>query len=142
MSTIKTPIRITEANAAAIEAALKAVNGKAEAHAYTAFGEIEALAEAAEARLEALGLPKTQRTGALWTETSGSAVSNSYAKKAFHRAATIVQLQRRPSGWFLVSAFATTIGASGGGKGGLILSAEQDAEAVRRLRASYSVKPA
>jgi len=142
MSTIKTPIRIIEANSAAIEAALKAVNGRAEAHAYTAFGEIEILAETAEARLEALGLPKTRRTGALWTETSGSAVSSSYAKKAFGRAATRVRLQRRPSGWYLVGTVATTIGASGGGKGELILSAEQDAEAVRRLRAGYSVKAA
>ena len=140
MSTIKTPIRITEANAAAIEAALKAVNGKAEAHAYTTFGEIDSLAAAAEAKLEALGLPKSShRCGALWTETSGSAVSNSYAKKAFGRAATRVRLQRRPSGWYLVGAVATTIGASGGGKGELILSAEQDAEAVRRLRAGYYV---
>ena len=135
-----TPIKITEANAAAIEAALKAVNGEAEAHAYTAFGEIEALAEAAEARLEALGLPKALRVGAQWRETSGAAVANAYAKKAFYRAATIVRLQRRPSGWLMLSAYATTIGASGGGKGELILTAGQDAEAVRRLRAGYGVK--
>jgi len=142
MSAIKTTIRITEANAAAIEMALKAVNGRATTHAYTHYSEIEALAAAAEAKLEAIGLPKAQRANAQWEETSGSAVSNSYAKKAFSRAATIVRLQRRPSGWLLLSASATTIGASGGGKGVLILNAEQDAEAVRRLRAGYSVMAA
>ena len=139
MQAIKTPARITEANAAAIEAALKAINGRSTTHTYTTFTEIESLAAAAEAKLEALGLPKTQRAGAAWNETSGSAVSSSYAKKAFGRAATSVRLERRPSGWYLVGATATTIGASGGGKGRLILAAEQDAEAVRRLRAGYSV---
>ena len=138
----KTPIRITKSTAAAIEAALKAVNGRAESHAYSLFSEIEALAETAEARLEALGLPKSRRAGAQWAEISGAAVSNSYAKKAFHRAATSVRLIRRASGWYLQSASATTIGAGGGGKGSLVLTAEQDAEAVRRLRAGYSVMAA
>ena len=142
MSTTKTPIRITESNAAAIESLLKAVNGRAAEHAYTRYSEIENLTAAAEAKLEALGLPKARRAGAQLAEISGAEVSNSYAKKAFHRAATSVRLERRPSGWYLVCATATTIGASGGGKGSLILTAEQDAEAVRRLRAGYSVKAA
>jgi hypothetical protein len=133
-----TPIKITEANAAAIEAALKNANGRAEAHAYTAFAEIEALAETAESKLESLGLPKAQRAGAVWVETSGGAVANAYAKKGFSRSATSARLERRASGWYLVSAAAATIYASGGGNGLLILTAKQDAEAVRRLRAGYS----
>lgn len=134
------PIRITKSNAAAIEAALKDVNGRAEAHVYSTYGEIEALAKEAEARLESLGLPKaTHRSGSRWIETSGGAVANSYAKKGLSRTATRVTLSRRPTGWFLWSAEVAMIGASGGGKGALILTIEQDAEAVRRLRASYSV---
>ena len=139
---MKTPIRITKANIEAIEGALKAANGRATLHAYTTFVEIEATAFAAEAKLEALGLPKAQRAGAQWSEISGSAVAASYAKRAFHRAATSVRLERRSGGWCLVSAIATMIGASGGGKGTLTLTAEQDAEAVCRLRAGYSVMAA
>jgi hypothetical protein len=136
---MKNPIRITEANADAIEAALKAVNGRTETWAYTAFIEIENLSKTAEAHLEALGLPKAQRAGARWVETSGCAVANSCAKNGSSRAATRVTLERRAIGWFLLYACATTISAGGGGKGALILTAKQDAEAVRRLRASYSV---
>ena len=79
---MKKPIQITEKNAAAIEAALAEVNGRAGAHAYTSFSEIEQLAKAAEARLSALGILKKNAQGARWTETSGSEVSNAYAKKS------------------------------------------------------------
>ena len=72
-------------------------------------------------------------------ETSGGAVASCYVKKGFSRAATRVTLERRATGWLLASASATAVGASGGGKGALILTIEQDAEAVRLLRASYSV---
>ncbi len=133
------PIKITEENSAAIEAALKAVNGRACQHAYTAYLDLEVMAEAAEKRLEKMGLPKSRRSGAAWSETSGAAVSNSYAKKGFSRPATSVRLERRSSAWYLVSAIATTIGQQGGGAGRLILTKAQDEEVVRNLRESYSV---
>ena len=57
------PIKITAENAAAIEAALKEVNGRAYQHAYTSLGEVEALAKTAEKRLESMGLPKAMCAG-------------------------------------------------------------------------------
>lgn len=42
---MKKPIQITEKNAAAIEAALAEVNGRAEAHTYTSFSEMRAALE-------------------------------------------------------------------------------------------------
>ncbi len=136
------PIKITTDNAAAIEAALKAVNGKALQHAYAVAYEIEGLAEDAEKQLESLGLPKSGRVGASWTQTSGGKVSNSYAKKCHSRTATAVRLERRSTGWFLIEAKKVEVGQSGGGAGLLTLTQAQADDATRRFRARFAVKAA
>ena len=57
-------IKITEANATAIEAALSEANGRSEAHAYTTYGEIECLVSEAERELCGLLYKSmTKRTG-------------------------------------------------------------------------------
>ena len=133
-------IKITAANAAAIEAALKAVNGTAYQHAYTSFAEVEHLVEIANERLAALNLPKGMHKGAKLMKTSGAAVAKAYAKKSFNgRAATTVVIERRSSDWFMVAASKTTVHEGGGGKSSLFLTEAQDAEVIRRTRESYSV---
>ena len=136
---MKKPIQITEKNAAAIEAALAEVNGRAEAHAYTSFSEIEQLAKAAEARLSALGILKKNAQGARWTETSGSEVSNAYAKKSRSRTATTVRLERKSAGWYLVQANKTEIWQQGGGAGRIALTPAQAEQAIASFRAGFSI---
>ena len=128
-------IKITEANAAAIEAALKQVNGRAEQHAYTTFGEIENLAAAAEKKL--LGLVfKKDAAGASYRETSGGKVPNSYKQS---RNATSVTLIRKSAGWYLASATATTVWGDGGGNGSLTLTQEQAEAAVAIFKKQFRV---
>lgn len=134
-------IKITADNAATIEAALAEVNGKARQHTYTDYSEIEALARGAEKRLEQLNIAKVRRAGASFTETSGSAVANSYKNTRIGTTATI---ERKGAGWYLVAVSAATLFSNGGGKGRLTMTAAQDAEAVAEvvaaLKSGYSVK--
>jgi len=131
-------LKITEANAAAIEAALLAVNGKASAHAITAFSEIETIAQSAEAQLESLGIAKGRRAGAFYRKTSGEKMCNAYARKAHLRAATSVMLERRSTGWWLVSASKTDVWQSGGAER-LHVTGPQADEAVAAVKAQFSV---
>ena len=107
-------IKISPKNAAAIVAALKAINGRADRHAFTTFGEVEGLADTAESRLAKTMLPKTNHKGARLIAISGVAVSNAYAKKARTRAATCVELERRSTGWFITAIRADTVYQAGG----------------------------
>jgi hypothetical protein len=132
-------IKIVEDNAAAIEDALKAANGRAETHAYTAFYEVERLVKAAEGELAALDLPKADRIGARWTETSGGPVPNACDKKGHGSNATRVVLERRSAGWYLLSAQQVQIGKAGGGAGRLALTQKQADEAARRLLARFGL---
>jgi hypothetical protein len=131
-------IKIDEASKAAIEAALHAINGKARAHAYTDLAEIVRLAEAAECALVALGLPKKLRTGAAWSDTSGSAVANAYDNR---RDGTTVRLERRSTGWVLASAAKVTLYKEGGGQGRLSLTQAQADEATRRFQSQFHILP-
>lgn len=131
-------LRITEKNAALIEAALAAVNGRATAHACTDYGEVLWASMMAAKEAEDIMGTKRGTVGAVAVYVSGDAVTNAYAHKAFSRPATRLTLERRPSGWFLVHVEKADIRQSGGGLS-LTLTAEQDAEAVRRLRERYNV---
>lgn len=131
-------IKINIENAAAITAALKAVNGKAEAHAYTSYYEIVELTANADAELARIGLPRSMHTGAEYRALSGEKVSGTYAKKARTRAATRVCLERRSTGWFLTSIQAAEVWQEGGNQR-LVITTEQQTEALRRFSASLFV---
>lgn len=135
------PIKITSDNAAAIEAALLAANGRAHLHAYTEYREIASVARNAEDKLIKL-VGKTHAAGARYTDTSGVPVSKSYAKKAFHRAATTVMLERRATGWYLTRVSANTVGKDGGGPGELTLTPAQAEHAVAIFKRQFSTKAA
>lgn len=128
-------MKIELKNAAAIEARLKQVNGRAEQHAYTTFREIECLAAAAEKRLLDL-VYKKDAPGAVYCETSGGRVPNSYRST---RNGTSVRLERKTAGWYLADVSQTTIYQDGGGDGVLILTPGQDAAAVALFRKQYRV---
>lgn len=129
-------IKITIAGGAAIEAALHDVNGRSTSHAYTKYDEIAAIATEAEKTLGEL-LYKKDYAGAVWRETSGSAVPNSYRGI---RNGTAVTLERRSSDWYLVNVQQVPLFNHGGGRGRLTLTAAQDAAAIAKLKARYSVE--
>ena len=134
MATIK-EIKITAANAAAIELALRAENGRATAHTFTTFAEIDALARRGEERMQDLGIPKSARAGATYERASGGPVAKGYKST---RVITHVQLQRKTAGWYLVSVAVNTAWPNGYcGKTGLTLTVEQDTRAVAVLRENY-----
>jgi hypothetical protein len=132
-------IKITQANAKAIEAVLATVNGRATAHTFTTFGDIRCLAATAESKLNALSIPKAMRKGATWSETSGAAVTNAYAKKSSTRAANWVRLERRSADWFLTNVGKTEIYKEGGGPGRLTLTKDQAAKAVEVFSKQFAV---
>jgi len=129
-------IKITNSNAAKIEAMLAAVNGRSTAHTHTEYHEIAHVAEAAERRLESLGIQKAARAGAALWSVSGGPVPNAYK---YSRQATGIRLERRATGWFFVSASPVTIWKEGGSSD-LLLTEEQDARAVAALRMGYRVQ--
>ena len=92
------PILLSDA--AAIDAALALVNGRASSHAATS-GTCLRFAERAEHELASLDLPLGQRVGAILIADSGLRLPSSY-KYAVNR--TRVTLVRRRDGWALTCA--------------------------------------
>jgi len=91
-------IKIDRRNLDRINSELAAVNGKAESHTFTSFGEVEACAKEAEAFLVELGLSKRHQVGARMRFTSGGVIPRAYKWK---RKLTVLLIDRLASGWFL-----------------------------------------
>lgn len=127
-------IKIIEANAEAVEKALKMQNGRATAHAYTSFSEIAELAEQAEAGLAKL-LYKKDFAGARLTATSGGSVAKSYRDA---RKVTVVTIERKSGAWYLIGVCASSIYDSAK-PARLYLTAAQDTAAKAKLAEKYSV---
>lgn len=124
-------IKITKENAEKIEAALLGVNGKATAHTYTTFREIEIFAHESENYLSTKYLLKNSYSGAIGVSISGSKVANSYRST---RAGTKITIVRGAVHWFLVDIKSVTIFINGGGSDVVTLTTEQKEEAVTRFR--------
>lgn len=130
------PIAIVEKNKAKIEAALEEVNGRATAHTYTSYAEIEQEASAAEKRLGGLLLKKDFQ-GAICYAESGSAVAKSYKNT---RIGTRIKIRRGSSAWFLESIEAITLYTDGGHAQRLALTQEQDVAAKAKLSTLYAIQ--
>ncbi|MBN8489948.1 MAG: hypothetical protein J0M00_00760 [Burkholderiales bacterium] len=128
-------IKIVAESASTIEAALAAANGKATRHTFSTYNEIADLARYGETRLERMRLPQAERPGAKVDATSGDAMPKAYK---YTRNGTRVQLLRRGAGWYLQAAEVCTLWPQDRGGARLTLTAEQDAEALRRFRATYT----
>lgn len=129
------PIKITEKHKEALEAAATAANGKATAHTYNA-AQIIARAEAAEAKLEKLGIPKADRVGAVANLASGEALPKAYK---WARVITLARIERKSTGWVLTSISSTASSDKRGESLDLLLTPKQDQIAVAKFRAGYRV---
>jgi len=127
-------IKITTSNAAAITAALLAVNGKATAHTYTRASEITACAEASEAALAKLGLPVSARKGASVVVASGQKLPSAYKYKVKITHATLVRVA---TGWTLAELASVETWHGGGSQ--LSLTTAQDERIVAGVRAGYLI---
>jgi hypothetical protein len=130
------PIKLAKENEAAIEAALKAVNGRASTHAWTTLFELEKAAFWAEKRLERLELPKAVRPGARFVAQSGETLPNAYKYQA---TTTTVELLRRGAGWYLVDAMQSGLYPKATPRHVLTLTPAQDAKAIEVLRRDYLI---
>lgn len=133
------PIKITRENSAALEAALTAVNGTATKHTFGGWHQLSAAVDSAET--EALGLlgAKNYLPGMEVHATSGGQTTAAYK---YSRIVTHVVLQRRASGWFLVSAHTGSLGPSQSGSARLSLTVEQAGLAMTRFAARFDTQPA
>jgi hypothetical protein len=111
-------------------AALAAVNGQASEHTYTPHA-LMAVAERAEAQMDALGLTLAQRAGAVVHCVSGGSVPNAYK---YSRALTGATLTRTSGGWWLTAASRVK---AWDGREALHLTKQQDAAAIAHLRKGY-----
>jgi len=96
----------TDANVAAVNAALADVNGKASAFAITSWAQVMEVAQEAERRLEAAGLPKATRKGAVvaYRPAGPSAKAYKYAARS-----TRVTITRGSSDWYLTDVQAVSV---------------------------------
>jgi hypothetical protein len=129
------PINISDKNTEKINAALLAVNGRANSHTITSARQIRGVAETANDCLRDLGLSKARMVGAKVAFTSGGDVPNAYKWK---RKVTHVQLERRKSGWFINSIEVIEIWGNAP-KTSYLLTCEQDRIAVAKTRSTYGV---
>ena len=129
-------MKINIADTEAVRAALAAVNGRAERHAYTLPTEILAVAYDAERALERLDVPKAARKGARYVSQSSGNLPNAYKYKAI---GTTVTLVRGAAGWFLADVAACDIWPGKAPFQRLTLTPDQDAVAVAALRKAYRV---
>ena len=109
---------------------LRIANGRADEHTYDE-RSIGMVAARAEAQLDALGLTKKQRAGAVVHCVSGGEVPNAYK---YSRALTRATLTRTAGGWWLTEAKKINAWA---GFEALYLTPEQDAAAIAHLRKGY-----
>jgi hypothetical protein len=129
-------IKITEKNSEAITSALAAVNGKATAHTFTHAMSVLNAARDSERKLDDLGVPKGQRSGATARASSGGKLANAYK---YTRVVSHITITRGSSAWFVTDIKAVDTWDKTAGGTYVTVTAEQDAIAIAKFRASYSV---
>jgi hypothetical protein len=128
-------IKITEATAVSIDDVLAAINGKAVSHTAN-HSEVFDLAAAMEAKLDALGIPKKDRAGALACGMSGGNVPNAYK---WQRTVNRFEIERRSSDWFLISASRDDIYGNAA-KSSLALTVKQRDIALAKFSQQFTVQ--
>jgi len=131
-------IKINVQNTAALEAALKNVNGRATAHTFNLPSEIIECARQAEAQLDQLALKKASRIGAIATANSGGSVANAYT---YTRVTSIAILERGSAAWFLIEIGTAETFRRTAGAVHVSLTSAQDAEVTAKFRAQYRKQP-
>ena len=130
-----TPIKITADNAAKINAVLAEANGKATSHTIRSWVLVDSVADEAESRLSAL--PKADRKGATLTHTPAGPSASSYKYAA---QTTRILIERRATGWFLISAARAEVYPRAPQRDVMTISTDQRDEIARRAVAEFNVR--
>ena len=129
------PIKITIANNAVLNAALDAVNGKAQTFTIRNGAEVVAIAKEFESMLDML--PKDQRKGASASYKPAGPSANSYKYSA---KSTRILLERRSSDWWLVGVIASTVEPKRPAQKSIQITRAQADEIATRALAKFSIK--
>jgi hypothetical protein len=129
-------IKITDTEK--LRAALASVNGAATTHT-AGVAAVADQAAKAEAHLEALGLTKKNRTGAVRLHISGERVNNASTKKNWSdRVATRIRLERGSSCWYITAISRAAVDYSGGWSETRLTVAQRDV-ALARFQSQFGV---
>ena len=129
-------IKLTDANKIKIEAILKEVNGRADAHTYTRFGDLLGVAHRAEKTLINLGLAKSNHKGAFYVSESGNETPSAYK---YPHVITSVKIERFSTGWFIVGAFQDELWPRQAPSQSVYITDEQETLILQKLRSQYKV---
>ena len=130
-------IKISAENAEKINAAISEIEGKATARTLDADDIIKIAERSTEQVAARTFLPKTRQVGAVVTYRMGINLPSSYKYAPEY---TEVILERRKSGWFLVSARRARGAAKQAETFEISLSPQAAAEAKRRFESGFSVR--
>jgi len=134
----KKTIKITEENAADIEAALAAINGRASAFATTSFARIAEIVGMAEKQIAIL--PRSSRVGVSISHIPAGPSAKAYGHSAV---STRVTLEWKSAGWHLVGVERTKVYPRSPERVRISLSLRQAEEIARRSVSSFVIrKPA
>lgn len=131
------PIKITAANADAINGAIAAVEGRATARTCD-YSDCLRAVQLAEAHPALQLLPKKMHVGAGATYEQAVNLPNAYK---YSPEATTLRVERRASGWYLVAIHRGYCRRNQNEEAHMTLTAAQSEEAIARFRAGYSVQP-
>ena len=129
-------IKITEANAEAINAAIAEVEGRATARTCN-FDDCERAVMLAEKHAALQLLPKKDHVGTCASYQQAVSLPNSYKYSA---EATGLRIERRSTGWFLIEVKRGYCSNSQPEKVHVSLSKAQADEATRRFASQFSVR--
>ncbi len=126
----------TEANVAAVNAALAAVNGKAESFTLTSWWAVSEVAKEAEERLRVAGVPKAARKGVVVIHQPAGPSARSYKYAA---RSTRVTITRGSSDWYLTDVQAVVVRPSSRAYTATKISPEQRAIIIDRALEEFRV---
>ena len=129
-------IKIEYKNSDAIEAALRAINGKKDSHTFYLSHQIDRIAAEAEEKIAALSIAKKHRAGATYVAQSGEELPSAYKYGA---ATTTVTIARTSGGWYITDIKSSTLYPRSKPARSLRITQEQDAIAIAAVRNEYKV---
>jgi hypothetical protein len=129
-------IKVEYKNSAAIETALRAVNGKRDSHTFYLSHQIDRIAAEAEEKIAALSIAKKHRAGATYVAQSGEELPSAYKYGA---ATTTVTIVRKSGGWYITDIKSSTLYPRSKPGRSLHITQEQDAIAIAAIRNGYKI---
>ena len=131
-------IKVSITNKDKIEAALKAVNGRAESFTFTDYFDVESIVAHAEYKLQLTNIPKHMRKGAtISADSGGYKLPRSYKYK---RKVTHITLYRGERSWFIVEISAAFLYPNESMNSTLYMTQRQKSRAVSEFKKTlYSI---